>query len=93
MVDQRKFERKTFDEAISYVVPVLDLREIKLLNLAARAFDISDDGIGITTDYSLEAGHVLRFTDGGSLNRDMGIVRWSRECGNKHSSRAGVKFV
>lgn len=92
MFEQRQFERKPFDETFYYAVTVLDIIDTKVLNLVARAVDISEGGIGIKTDYPLEPGHVLRLNNALSRKK-VGVVKWSLNNGVNGTYRVGVKFV
>ncbi len=90
MGEKRGVERKPFEKKISYMVSVLELRELKNLSLMADIMDISDSGLGMHTDYPLEPGHVLRFDNG--IGRRIGVVRWSVKNGDNKTYRAGVSF-
>ena len=90
MFEQRQFERKPFDETVYCAVNVLDIRDTKRLDLVARGIDISEGGIGITTDYPLEPGHMLRLHN--SVSK-LGVVRWRWDGETKGTYRVGVKFV
>jgi SAM-dependent methyltransferase len=85
----RLFERKPHTEDIEYTVEVLELNELRILNLKARAIDISDGGLCIETDYPLSPGHTLLFN--GGVEHKTGIVRWSRKINGYY--RVGVEVI
>lgn len=88
-MEKRGFERRAEQREIEYTVTVLDLKELKKIKKKAELVDTSESGVGIITDYPLEPGHVLTFSDG--FSSKIGIVRWSQRWDN--SFRVGVKFV
>lgn len=75
---------------IDYSLCIVNWRKLNTLRLKADIVDISDGGIGIRTDYPVEAGQVLKFDCG--LKHNAGIVRWA----TMHDAtmyNAGVMFV
>ncbi len=88
MIDNRRFERRPYNETIDFSVSVLEIKELKRLNLNGTGIDFNDKGIGIRVDYPLEPGHVLRFNGTGQKT---GIVKWSMKSGNIY--RLGLSFV
>lgn len=89
MLENRRFERRTYNEPLHFSMSNLDSIEIKRVNLTARALDISDDGIGLETDYPVERGCVLNFYHG--LINKIGFVKWVENCGNSY--KLGAQFV
>lgn len=88
--EQRQFERRPYEAPINLSVNVLELKELKILNLMADNINISEGGICIRTNYPLENGHVVRFhTD---IGRSAGLVRWCKAVPD-NVYIAGVKFV
>jgi len=92
MIDgKRQHERRMTTHRTTYSVVSSDSGpEEKLFN--ASILDISNSGMGISTDYLLKPGHLLRFTDGPQV-RSTGIVRWITNAGAEASYRAGIQFV
>ena len=88
MINRRFSERRPHNKTTDFSVSVLEVKELKRLNLNGTGMDISDAGIGIQVDYPLESGHVLRFNGTG---QKAGIVKWSMKSGNTY--RVGIKFV
>jgi len=91
----REHERTSFITPLKYSVSVLNMQELKKVHNVAVSVDISDDGLGIITDFPVQQGHVLTFEDHKEINNGIfkkaAIVRWT---GKIHSQyRAGLKFV
>jgi CheY-like chemotaxis protein len=59
--------------------------------VAAEVLDISEHGMCIITENSLEPGNILLFND--SPYRSTGVVRWSMSAGKENAYRAGIQFV
>lgn len=89
MDEKRQFERKFFREEVHFTVSVLDFMELKKLELKGIGIDISNTGLGMRTDYPLEPGHVLRFSNG--IAKKSGLVRWSEKTEDRY--RIGIQFV
>jgi DNA-binding response OmpR family regulator len=60
-------------------------------NLTAGVVDISEAGMGIVTDCTIEPGRMLRFEN--ALGRRKAVVRWSAAVPPAGSYRAGVQFL
>lgn len=88
-MEKRISKRREERREIEYKVTVLDLKELKRMKKTAELVDRSDAGLGIITDYPLEPGHVLTFSDG--FHNKIGVVRWSKREDNLY--RVGIKFV
>lgn len=95
----REHERTPFTTPLKYSVSVLNMQELKKVHNVAVSVDISDEGLGIITDFPVQQGHVLTFEDNFEDNKQINngifkkaaIVRWT---GKIHSQyRAGLKFV
>jgi c-di-GMP-binding flagellar brake protein YcgR len=91
----REHERTSFITPLKYSVSVLNMQELKKVHNVAVSVDISDEGLGIITDFPVQQGHVLTFEDDQQINNGIfkkaAIVRWT---GKIHSQyRAGLKFV
>lgn len=85
--ERRKFKRELHNARLEY------FRAGKSENiLSAASIDISDGGIGITSDCALEPGQVIIFK-----NREnpsilkIAIVQWTMKIGEKY--RAGLMFI
>ncbi|MGD1075803.1 MAG: response regulator [Thermodesulfovibrionales bacterium] len=87
--EKRHTGRSLYGNAIDFFLYVLDVSEIKKLAFKGESIDISQTGIGIRTDYPLEPGHLIEFTNG---EQKSGIVTWCRKV-ESHSYRAGIKFM
>ncbi|MBI4685177.1 MAG: hypothetical protein HY755_08245 [Nitrospirae bacterium] len=87
----RRFQRRPFIKPIDYSVNILDFKEIKRVLMDAISTDISEEGMGMRTNYPLEPGHVLMLNTG--VEHKVGIVRWSTLLENKNAYSIGIKFV
>ncbi len=90
MEERRLIERRSSNEIIQYSVTVLEFKDLKKLKLQAEVIDISEKGMGIKTDYPLQPGQVITFSNG--RGRMAGVVKW---CTKEDDSgyRAGVRFM
>jgi hypothetical protein len=88
--ERRDVERRAQIGSIRYSVTVLEFRDRRRIDLRGEVVDISESGIGITTDFPLERGHVLTFSD--NIGHPTGIVEWSSRVQN-NGYRVGVKFA
>jgi len=84
----RQFERRPFSQTVDFAISSRESREQKFLHLKGRAVDISDDGLGIRTDYPLKPGHMLWFNDG--TEEKAGLVQWCIKHDDDY--RVGVKL-
>lgn len=85
--EKRKYERKPYDAELEY------FRAGKSVNmLSAVSIDISEGGIGLTSDCPLEPGQVIIFKskENPSILK-IAIVQWNMKVGKKY--RAGLMFV
>lgn len=67
----------------------LGFMEPKKVYLKGMSIDLSDDGIGIETDYPVERGCVLNFYNG--IVNKIGFVKWVENCGDSY--KLGAQFV
>jgi hypothetical protein len=91
----REYTRTPFVSPVGYFVTVLEVRELKRVHGSAVSVDISKGGLGIITDYPLEAGHVLSFDNDIKINNTTAkaaIVRWTGMI-NSDKYRVGLRFV
>ncbi len=89
ILERRHSERNFYGIMIDFSLYVFDVSNIKKLTFRGEGTDIGHGGIGIRTDYPLEPGHLVEFTNG---QRKCGIVAWSRKIDDR-SYRAGIKFM
>lgn len=89
MPGNRRFERKTYNESIHFSMSILDSIGLKRVDLTGKATDISDDGIGLETEYPVERGCVLNFFNG--IGDKVGFIKWVEKFGNSY--RLGAQFV
>lgn len=89
-MERRLCDRIPYLKEIICSVTVLEDREIKHLDLKCDAIDLSEKGIGFFSNYPLEPGHVIRFSNG-NVNKRIGVVKWSRR--DKERYKVGAIFV
>ena len=73
---------------------ILLTKGAEFMRVAARGetVDKSPAGIGIITDFPLEAGHVLRWNDQNNKKiLYLGLVKWSLQINNRY--RAGLLLI
>jgi DNA-binding response OmpR family regulator len=87
---KRKAPRTPHHETIDFFMTVIDQGETKRWTMRAESVDISDSGLGLTTNYPLKESQVISFGD--DLAKKMGVVVWSTMFDSK-VCRAGVKFA
>lgn len=88
MNDKREFGRRPCEGVVDYLVIGLEDVNWRGMSLKARIIDISEGGVGIETEYPLEAGHAVHFN--GDIG-EIGAVRWSERRGSCY--RAGIAFL
>ncbi len=84
----RKYDRRPYSQSIDYSLSISKSNKRKWLNLKGKAFDISETGICIQTDYPLAPGHMLWFN--GGIEEKAGFVRWSTKIDNEY--RVGIEL-
>jgi hypothetical protein len=89
-MEKRLYKRTSYPNEIICSVSIFKDREIKHIDLRCEATDLSEKGIGFFTDYPLENGHVIRFSNG-KVNKKIGVVKWCRKDGERY--KVGVMFV
>lgn len=89
MVERRKHQRKEHNVPMVYSLFVLENKDVRKVLSGADGVDISDEGLGMKTEFPLEPGHILRLrVDNGSEQTAM--VRWVEKNGGKY--RVGILF-
>jgi len=77
---------------MDFIILLIEESEFRRIASTGRTVDKNPEGIGIITDFSLEAGHVLRWKDmqhKGILQ--LALVKWSRQI-DSHC-RAGLLLI
>jgi len=80
--DLRRHTRTSIVMPIQYSAMVVNLRELKKIYKTAKIVDISPEGVGIVTDYSLEKGHILVFEKEIAANgrkAKVAVLRWVKK--------------
>ncbi|MDP3111057.1 MAG: hypothetical protein Q8M71_03005 [Thermodesulfovibrionales bacterium] len=89
---KRKFERVPYDDTINFSVLFTESEELKKIDAEGKIINTSQAGIGIVTNFPLEAGHVLQWVDKHQKDKlHMASVRWSQELDDYF--RAGAMLI
>lgn len=90
--NRRMHAREIYEDSINFTVLFMDSADFMRVNASGRVVDAGKAGLGLVTEFPLEAGHVLEWDDkhvDGKLH--IAMVRWS-EKSNDHY-RAGLMFI
>ncbi len=89
---RRKSPRRRTKAFIRFRVTDLSSGTPLMVERKAEVIDLSDDGLGILTDYPLQKGHIITITDKDHLMGlpDYGVVQWSEEEDDLY--RAGIIY-
>jgi hypothetical protein len=93
--EKRKYERRLFVKPIKYYLTDPHMEELKKMEFDGFFVDISEGGLGMTTDYPLMAGDILFFKDEIKVNSfaaKSSTVRWAREI-EESRCRLGLEFA
>jgi CheY-like chemotaxis protein len=85
---ERRFQRRPARESVNFLLESEGSEGGVMANLRAETIDISDGGVCLKTDHSLEPGQVINFTEG--VASEKGVVRWSSPA--EEAYRVGVEF-
>ena len=87
-IERRQYARLPCERDVHYSVSIFHNWQ-KKSDLKASVVDISAGGAGITSNYPLAPGNVLKFDS--SLDHRSGIVQWSKK--DAENFRAGIRFL
>ncbi|MEJ2697275.1 MAG: PilZ domain-containing protein [Candidatus Sulfobium sp.] len=87
--ERRKHQRVGYDMPVEYTLSVQEFGHLRKLDLAGMGFDISEEGMGLYTDYRLQPGDVIRLRKVEGSQRNA-VVRWAAELDGRF--RIGVLF-
>jgi hypothetical protein len=93
--EKRKYERRLFVKPIKYYLTDLHMEELKKMEFDGFFVDISEGGLGMTTDYPLIPGDILFFKDEIKVNgfaAKSSTVRWAKEI-EESRCRIGLEFA
>ncbi len=85
---ERRFQRRAASEAVNFLLEPEGTQDAVIANLRAETINISDGGVCLVTDHSLDPGQVITFTEG--VASEKGVVRWSSPADEAY--RVGVEF-
>jgi DNA-binding response OmpR family regulator len=87
---RRKIIRKAITAGVTFSMTLIEEGETKRMAYQAKSVDLSEEGIGLMTDYPLKSSQIVGF--GEELGNRSGVVVWSAMV-NEQTYRAGVKFA
>lgn len=92
---KRSSDRKIFNKTIRFELSIMESGQLKNIQYEGLGLDISQGGLGLTTDYALKEGEVLRLIFPiNELDITLPIFAetvWSKPA-NGHC-RAGLRFL
>ncbi len=92
--EKRESERAHYNDTITFSVLFTEpeSEDLKKIEVEGKIINTSQAGIGIVTNFPLEAGHVLQWVDTHQKGKlHMASVRWSQEL--EDYFRAGAVFI
>lgn len=90
--EKRRHDRLPYEAPIRFTVLFMQTSDFKRTDSAGKIVDTSPSGIGLVTDFPLEAGHVLEWDDKHQKGRlHIAMVRWAQQIENQY--RAGLMFI
>ena len=90
--EKRAHKREAYEGPIHFTVLLTQTSEFRRVQTNGKIIDSSRSGLGIVTDFPLEAGHVLEWDDSHQKGRlHIAMVRWSQQLDS--SCRAGLMFI
>lgn len=90
--EKREAERAHYKDTIKFTVLFTESEDLKKIEVEGKIINTSQAGIGIVTNFPLEAGHVLQWVDKHQKGKlHMASVKWSQEL--EDYFRAGAMFI
>ncbi|KAF0143903.1 MAG: hypothetical protein FD156_2285 [Nitrospirae bacterium] len=90
--EKRESERTPYNDTITFSVLFTESEDLKKIEIEGKIINTTQAGIGIVTNFPLEAGHVLQWADEHQKGKlHMASVRWSQEL--EDYFRAGAMFI
>ena len=90
--EKREAERASYEDTIKFTVLFTESEDLKKIDVEGKIINTSQAGIGIVTNFPLEAGHVLQWADKHQKGKlHMASVRWSQEL--EDYFRAGAMLI
>ncbi|MBU0968646.1 MAG: response regulator [Proteobacteria bacterium] len=86
----REIQRRGFTDPITFSMTLIVEGETRRMSFQAKGLDLSEEGIGLLTDFPLKISQIIGFE--AELNNRSGVVIWS-EVVDEQTYRAGVKFA
>lgn len=90
--EKRRFERIPYQTPLYFTILLTHDSQLQKIQSTGTIIDASDAGIGLTTEFPLQPGHVLEWDDKHRKgNLHIAIVKWSQKQANLY--RAGLLFI
>ncbi len=90
--EKRMHERVPYSAPLQFTILFMQSSELKRVDSNGEIIDTSLSGLGIRTEFPLEAGHIVEWEDQHQKgNLHIAMVRWSQRLDNHY--RVGLKFV
>jgi len=94
-MESRTGSRRSFTKTISFELSLIEPDQIRNIKAMGTGFDISPDGLGISTNHALTVGNVLKLNIPDNKDKTSNTlfaeVVWSRPF-NSHF-RTGLRFL
>ena len=91
-MEKRKHNREPYNDTIEFIVLLTKASELKRISSTGKIIDVSLSGIGVETNFPLEAGHVIEWDDKHQKGKlHLALVKWSRKLENLY--RAGLMYI
>ncbi|MBI5640342.1 MAG: PilZ domain-containing protein [Nitrospirae bacterium] len=90
--EKRMHERIKYSGSICFTILFMQSSEFKRMRSCGEILDVSRSGLGLKTEFPLDAGYILEWDDEhrkGKLH--VAMVKWSQKTDDSY--RAGLKFI
>jgi len=90
--EKRVHKRVPYTDSMNFTVLFMQTADFRRIDSSGKIVDASQGGIGILTDFPLESGHILEWSDKHQKGKlHIAIVKWTKPFENFH--RAGLMFI
>jgi hypothetical protein len=93
--EKRTDQRKSLAQAVSFELSTVEAGRIENVVIQGLGVDVSDGGMGMTTQYPLKGGEVVKIffpvTEGETRVPILTEVMWSKYCAGEY--RSGLRFL
>jgi hypothetical protein len=90
--EKRSFARAPYKDRLDFIVLLTKGANLQKIPSDGSIIDVSESGLGITTEFPLEPGYVLEWDDKHQKGKlHIALVKWVKQQGNLF--RAGLLFI